>query len=107
MKLRSSGMSAALFLALLMLLANPARPAAEPFPTATPESQGLSSQSLGKLLDVVRGFVEHDEIVGGELLVIKNRRTVLHEVQILGEVLRADVRHLDLSGGKDRNASEA
>jgi CubicO group peptidase (beta-lactamase class C family) len=53
--------------------------AAESFPAATPESQGLSSQSLGKLLDVVRGFAEKGEIVGGELLVIKNRRTVLHE----------------------------
>jgi len=79
MKLRSSGMDKALAIALLILGANPARPAAESFPTATPESQGLSSQSLGNLLDVVRGFVEKDEIVGGELLVIKNRRTVLHE----------------------------
>lgn len=70
----------ALVIALLILGANPAGAAnAEPFPTATPESQGLSSQSLGKLLDVVRGFAEKGEIVGGELLVIKNRRTVLHE----------------------------
>jgi len=53
--------------------------AAESFPTATPESQGLSSQSLGKLLDVVRGFAENGDIVGGELLVIKNRHTVLYE----------------------------
>ena len=53
--------------------------AVEPFPKATPESQGLSSQSLGKLLDVVRGFAENGDIVGGELLVIKNRHTVLHE----------------------------
>jgi CubicO group peptidase (beta-lactamase class C family) len=53
--------------------------AAEPFPKATAESQGLSSQSLGKLLDVVRGFAESGDIVGGELLVIKNRHTVLHE----------------------------
>ena len=70
----------ALVVALLIFGANPAcSVAAESFPTATPESQGLSSQSLGKLLDVVRGFAEKGEIVGGELLVIKNRHTVLHE----------------------------
>lgn len=91
MKLRSSSMAAAisrlqtrtsaLGIALLILSAIAAyAAAAEPFPTATPESQGLSSQSLGKLLDVVRGFAEKGDIVGGELLVIKNRHTVLHEV---------------------------
>jgi CubicO group peptidase (beta-lactamase class C family) len=75
MKLRSG-----LVIALLILGARPACPAAaESFPAASPESQGLSSQSLGKLLDAVRGFVDKGEIVGGELLVIKNRRTVLHE----------------------------
>jgi len=79
MTLRSSGLGKALVIALLMLGANPAHAAAESFPTASPESQGLSSQSLGKLLDVVRGFSAKGEIVGGELLVIKNRKTVLHE----------------------------
>jgi CubicO group peptidase (beta-lactamase class C family) len=67
-------------IALLVLGATAACSArAETFPSATPESQGLSSQSLGKLLEVMRGFVENGDIVGGELLVIKNRRTVLHE----------------------------
>ncbi len=79
MKLRSSSIGSALVIALLIFSAYPARSAAEPFPAATPESQGLSPQSLGKLLDVVRGFAEKGEIVGGELLVIKNRHTVLHE----------------------------
>lgn len=70
----------ALVVTLLILGANPAcTAAAEEFPAATPESQGLSSQSLEKLLDEVRGFAKDDDIVGGELLVIKNRRTVLHE----------------------------
>jgi len=70
----------ALVTALLILGATAAySAAAEPFPTATPETQGLSSQSLGKLLDVMRGFVENGDIVGGELLVIKNRHTVLHK----------------------------
>jgi CubicO group peptidase (beta-lactamase class C family) len=67
------------------LLAMNAAPAAEPFPAATPESQGLSSQSLAKLLEVVRGLTEKGDIVGGELLVIKNRRTVLHEAVGLGD----------------------
>src|SRR5687767_1539023 len=69
----------ALVIALLILGANATCLATETFPVATPESQGLSSQSLDKLLGEVRGFVEKGEIVGGELLVIKNRRTVLHE----------------------------
>jgi CubicO group peptidase (beta-lactamase class C family) len=69
----------ALVLATLLFGATAPCLAAEAFPVATPESQGLSTQSLGKLVDVVRGFVEKGEIVGGELLVIQNRRTVLHE----------------------------
>lgn len=69
-----------LVVALLILGANPSFVAAdEAFPKATPESQGLSSQALGKLLEVTRGFVDQGDIVGGELMVIKNRRTVLHE----------------------------
>jgi CubicO group peptidase (beta-lactamase class C family) len=69
-----------LVIALLILGASPTRSgAAESFPSATPESQGLSSQSLRKLLDVIRGFADNGDIVGGELLVIKNRHTVLHE----------------------------
>ena len=50
-----------------------------PFPAATPESQGMSSAALAELAGVVRGFVEADLAVGAELLVVKNRRTVLHE----------------------------
>lgn len=86
MQLRSSSTGRALVIALFMLCAAPAYSAAESFPAATPESQGLSSQSLGKLLDVVRGFAEKGDIVGGELLVIKNRRTVLHEVVGLADL---------------------
>jgi CubicO group peptidase (beta-lactamase class C family) len=66
--------------AALLLVATAAYPATpDPFPAATPESQGLTSQSLGKLLEVVRGYATNGDIVGGELMVIKNRRTVLHE----------------------------
>jgi CubicO group peptidase (beta-lactamase class C family) len=50
------------------------------FPAASPESQGISAEALEELAGVVRGYVEGKHVVGAELLVIKNRRTVLHEV---------------------------
>lgn len=49
------------------------------FPVATPESQGMSSEALAELVEEVSGYLERDLIVGAELLVIQNRRTVLHE----------------------------
>lgn len=49
------------------------------FPPATPESQGLDSAALTSLAEAMRGYAENNLIVGGELLVIKNRHTVLHE----------------------------
>jgi CubicO group peptidase (beta-lactamase class C family) len=49
------------------------------FSYASPESQGLSSQALDQLAEVVRGYFEQDMIVGAELVVVKNRRVVLHE----------------------------
>ncbi len=49
------------------------------FSYASPESQGLSSEALGQLADAVRGYFEQDMIVGAELVVVKNRRVVLHE----------------------------
>ncbi len=52
---------------------------AEPFPPATPESVGLSSEALAALADEVEGYVDRDMAVGAELLVIKDRQTVLHE----------------------------
>ena len=51
-----------------------------PFPEATPESQGIPRGVLDRLSELVTGFVEAEEIVGAELLVIKNRRTVMHDV---------------------------
>ena len=50
------------------------------FPPATPESQGISAEALIKLSEVIRGFCDAEVLVGAELLVIKNRRTVMHEV---------------------------
>lgn len=51
----------------------------KPFPAAAPESQGLSTEALTKLADIVKGYVKDEQIVGAELLVVKNRHTVLHE----------------------------
>ncbi len=40
----------------------------------------MSAEALDELADTVRGYVTDEVIVGGELMVIKNRRIVLHEV---------------------------
>lgn len=60
------------------------------FPVATPESQGVSSAAVRRLADEVEAYVKNGTIVGGELLIIKNRRTILHEVY--GEIDREDQR---------------
>ena len=49
------------------------------FPVATPESQGVPAAAVRQLADEVAGYVKAGAIVGGELLVIKNRKTILHE----------------------------
>jgi CubicO group peptidase (beta-lactamase class C family) len=70
-----------LFLFTALFILCPVFPAsAEDFPPASPESQGISSESLKKLSDTVEAFLETDQIVGAELVVIKNRHTVLHDV---------------------------
>ncbi len=51
----------------------------ETFPTAPPETQDISGTALAKLAREVQEYVERGLIVGGELLGVKNRRTVLHE----------------------------
>jgi CubicO group peptidase (beta-lactamase class C family) len=50
------------------------------FSYASPASQGLSNESVAELTEIVRGYFEDEQIVGAELVVIKNRRIVLHEV---------------------------
>ena len=50
------------------------------FSYASPASQGLSNESVAELAEIVRGYFEDEQIVGAELVVIKNRRIVLHEV---------------------------
>jgi CubicO group peptidase (beta-lactamase class C family) len=49
------------------------------FPPASPESQGVPAAAVRRLADEVDGYVKAGTIVGGELLVIKNRKTILHE----------------------------
>jgi len=63
-----------------LILISPNQHAGCPFPTATPESLGVSAGALARLSELVTGFVDTEEIVGAELLIIKNRRTVMHEV---------------------------
>ena len=49
------------------------------FTYASPESQGLENETLTGLSETVQGFVDDDEIVGAELVIIKNNYIVLHE----------------------------
>jgi CubicO group peptidase (beta-lactamase class C family) len=67
-----------LALALALALATP-QGADEPFPTSTALAERVSPEGLTALSELVRSFVERDEIVGAELLVIVNGHTILHE----------------------------
>lgn len=69
-----------MFLVVLAALTVFSPAAIETYPAATPESQDMSSEALKKLSAAVAGYLSADEIVGAELVVIKNRRTVCHEV---------------------------
>ncbi|HIG87540.1 MAG TPA: class A beta-lactamase-related serine hydrolase [Planctomycetes bacterium] len=72
------------FLGLLLALV-PASPVQEPanpdapFPASSALAEGVSPDVLAILGDLVQGFVDDEEIVGAELLVIKNGRSILHE----------------------------
>jgi len=66
-------------LAAVVALAGAARPSEDPFPPAKPEEVGLRSTELAKLVAEVRRWADAGEIVGAEILVVKDRRTVLHE----------------------------
>ena len=52
---------------------------ADRFPRADPETVGIPSKALALLSQRLKALVDNEEIVGGELLVIKNRRTVLRQ----------------------------
>ncbi len=49
-----------------------------PFPASTAKEEGVSSDALLRLDRLVQTLVEEKEVVGAELLVIKNGRTILH-----------------------------
>lgn len=63
------------------------------FPAATPESVGLSAAGVKAIADEVAGYAKTGIIVGGELLIVKNRKTVLHEVY--GDRDREEKRQMD------------
>lgn len=77
--LRASRTNFAFALLVTLLLARAAAAQEPAFPAATPESQGISADALHELAAIARGYVADDLAVGAELLVVKNRRTVLHE----------------------------
>lgn len=53
----------------------------DPFPRSNAAAEGLSAEALDRLVATIRAWCEEDRVVGAELLVIKNRRTVLHTAQ--------------------------
>lgn len=63
------------------------------FPIATPESQGVSPAAVRRVAGEVEAYVKNGTIVGGELLIIKNRKTILHEAY--GERDREDKRAME------------
>ncbi len=60
-------------------LHEPAAEAAAEFAYASAESLGISPAALRALSEIVSGYVQDDKVVGAELMVLKNRRIVLHE----------------------------
>jgi CubicO group peptidase (beta-lactamase class C family) len=50
------------------------------FSYASPESQGMSNESVKELAEAVHSYFDDERMVGAELIVIKNRKIVLHEV---------------------------
>jgi len=51
----------------------------ELFPTSTALAEGVSPEALDALSQLIQELIDEDEIVGGELMVIKNGRTILNE----------------------------
>lgn len=54
-------------------IANPA------FPYAQPEEVGLSKKNVEELGDEIATWVANGELIGGELLIIKDGKTIMHE----------------------------
>jgi CubicO group peptidase (beta-lactamase class C family) len=52
----------------------------ERFLDMTPESQGMSPETLTELADIVHTYVDEERVEGAELMVLKNRNIVIHRV---------------------------
>jgi len=50
-----------------------------PFPSVAPKRVGLSAEKLNALVERMEKWLAEEEMVGAELLIIKDRKTVLHE----------------------------
>lgn len=50
-----------------------------PFPVVSPQEVGVSPDRLRELVGLVEGWVGNGEIVGAEMLIVKDRKTILHE----------------------------
>jgi CubicO group peptidase (beta-lactamase class C family) len=67
------------FFCFLTILLSLASPLAAQLPTSTAKEQGLSQDAVQKLDDLVQSLVDKEDVVGAELLVIKNGHSILHE----------------------------
>ena len=83
----------AIFLLPAFCLFLPLVGAAELFPPATPDSQGVSSAALERLDLLLQTQVNQGSLIGLEFLVIKNRRTVHHTA--MGWLDREDQRPME------------
>jgi CubicO group peptidase (beta-lactamase class C family) len=69
----------ALALSLALAFAPAPQDSAPPFPSSTALAERISPEGLKGLSDLVQSFVDNDDIVGAELLVIVNGHTLLHQ----------------------------
>jgi len=68
---------------------------APPFPPAPPDRVELSTETLELLASHIQEFVDRDDIVGAEVHVIKDRRTVLHRA--FGHADREEDRRMEVN----------
>lgn len=73
-------MKISLFVGLVFIHATALSQEAQPFLSASPESVHFPPAAAKAIRDEVEGYWKSGTIVGAELLIIKNRKTVLHEV---------------------------
>ena len=86
---------ALLALAVLCLpLTAQSSPAPPAFPAAPAADHGIAPEALERLADEVQRYVDSDALVGAELHVIKDRRTLLHRAFGLAD--REDGRPLEV-----------